>query len=109
MNEHIVPHTPGPWRPNVAGGADLIDARKRLVARAYDPEDDDAVTREAAANARLIAAAPDLLAALEDLLPYAAREIKRLNDTMVGSLYPAINLAKLDRAEAAIAKARGST
>lgn len=47
----------------------------------------------------------ELLAALIDLLPHARTHIEDLNSQMVGNLYPAINRAKLDRAEAAIAKA----
>lgn len=49
-------------------------------------------------NARLIAAAPELLAALNELLPYAVGRLEGLCDA-----YDAM----LDRARAAIAKARG--
>lgn len=41
---------------------------------------------------------------LKELLPYAERFLMNLNEQMVGSLYPSINLAKLERAETAIAK-----
>lgn len=41
--------------------------------------------------------------ALDELLPYAERFLLNTNKDMVGNLYPAINLAKLDRARAALA------
>lgn len=45
----------------------------------------------------------DLLrACVKDLLPFATRDVQRLNETMVGSLYPAINLAMLERAHEAL-------
>ncbi len=52
---------------------------------------------ESAANARLIAAAPDLLAALEELLPAAARSIQGTTD----------GEPILQAARAALAKATG--
>ena len=52
-------HTPGPWRviryANDAGGIDTEDSREILYSR-----------RLGSADARLIAAAPDLLAACKD-------------------------------------------
>ncbi|RRV80383.1 hypothetical protein [Stutzerimonas stutzeri] len=89
-------HTPGPWS---------IDKEERWVI--HEPEgksgtlvvpeiylDDD----EAIANARLIAAAPELLAALESaqmaLMGYTHQN--------------AVTLAALEKARAAIAKARGT-
>lgn len=60
-----------------------------------------------AADAVLIASAPDLLASLKELLPHATRRIEELNKQMVGSLYPAINWAMIDRAEKIIAKLEG--
>lgn len=69
-------HTPGPWSV-----VDTRDDRRRLqihhdsapivIASVHDSDDRvgaqrrDGISREAYANARLIAAAPDLLAALE--------------------------------------------
>lgn len=62
-------HTPGPWKlsgANTVHGADCVVA---FVGTA-----DEEVRRfsgeRQSADARLIAAAPDLLAALEELLPY---------------------------------------
>jgi hypothetical protein len=75
-------HTPGPWNlqndglgvyyvnPRIEAGEDIEDTRHdSIVARctdfgAFSGIEDD----EAAANARLIAAAPELLAALENLV-----------------------------------------
>jgi len=54
-------HTPGPWRVNahdICAGSDAVAGVYGTTG--YAPE-------EAQANARLIAAAPDLLAALKDV------------------------------------------
>ena len=67
-NENEQKHTPGPWRansswiegPKMALRVAAIDWPKRGSAPASKAE--------AEANARLIAAAPDLLAALEDVV-----------------------------------------
>jgi hypothetical protein len=78
-------HTPGPWRTDVSDPAFVN----------YDVRTDDTIictmgiempTEEEAANARLIAAAPELLEALEDLV----------------NMWSAANMVK---ARAAIAKA----
>jgi hypothetical protein len=68
-------HTPGPWAIS-----EQNDSDKSWKAEVYSTISDEGVARvgyfdtirsEDLANARLIAAAPDLLAALESLLPYA--------------------------------------
>jgi hypothetical protein len=46
-----------------------------------------------------------LLDSLKELLPHAQSDIRKLTRQMMGSLYPAINAAKLERAEAVIAAA----
>ncbi len=82
-------HTPGPWMiydnrvgyPVVGpddgdGGPDEREAVAMVFGRSHGASYDDAREQEAA-NARLIAAAPDLLAALEmvaDLPGFAARD-----------------------------------
>ena len=66
-------HSGGHWyqtlTPHIVGARDLIGGYHTIarceIGGSISPE-------EAAANARLIAAAPDLLAALVDLLDYAA-------------------------------------
>lgn len=82
-------HTPGPWirkKPEEYGppSADWIEGDGRTVAYAY---------REA--DSRLIAAAPDLLEALEEI---SSRW------TPAGSIF---TNPSIERARAAIAKARG--
>ena len=77
-------HTPGPWE--ASGWAVYECSNERPVARAacasmsdcnLDPDEEEwcersgTSNREASANARLIAAAPDLLEALRSLLPLA--------------------------------------
>ena len=72
-------HTPGPWTfelrgmiENAFGGwiatsLDILDADGELVARIPGPIGDPQGERDYA-DARLIAAAPDLLAALEEIV-----------------------------------------
>jgi hypothetical protein len=90
-------HTPGPWRisDGVSSHVYLIDGRidgqssavaEIVFAHARNP-----------ADARLIAAAPDLLAALRDVLRIAT----------AASIGVSGNQPRLDRARAAIAKAEG--
>lgn len=112
-----VKHTPGPW-DCVGEGYDSMAARDcwsagyAVISRdangefdenicLIDEQSDDAV---AFANARLIAAAPDLLAALKDMNDQYAR--------LVAERYP--NSAfygdrLLDQARAAIVKAEGGS
>lgn len=65
-------HTPGPWFTDAlecvftereGGGLLICNARNSAV-----PESDRPTRQQAEANARLIAAAPDLLEALEDAI-----------------------------------------
>jgi len=58
-------HTQGPWKNEGYG----IYAREKYLASVYSPITDGLLPteQEARANARLIAAAPDLLAALQSL------------------------------------------
>ncbi len=97
-----MPHTPGPWQTNGAiNYSETIPANVEVsgqdgvkrVALCFYGE----TNQERIANARLITAAPDLLAALEFLLAdYTAIEGERLTASMV----PA------DKARTAIAKAK---
>jgi len=97
-------HTPGPWshdyRHNRNGGysQEVFDERGELIATAawYPVKLDDIITttnREA--NARLIAAAPDLLEAAE-------RALAELEMFCAGT-----SLGEIGKLRAAIAKARG--
>lgn len=92
-------HTPGPWRVSAAPLTPDVSTRW-IEVYSVDPCDDVAsVTggnlKTAQANARLIAAAPDLLAALEEIL--------RIHSQAGGSI-PGIGRA----AREAIAKAGGA-
>jgi len=65
-------HTPGPWRVQAAPMPDLVEERW-IEVFSVDPEDDVAQAtggnlKTATANACLIAAAPDLLNAIEHVL-----------------------------------------
>lgn len=87
-------HTPGPWktrshRSNVYVSGGIDDSDKELWITVQTPGDEIR-----AANARLIAAAPDLLAALKELVAD-----KYLGDP--------INADRMKTARAAIAKATG--
>ena len=110
-------HTPGPW---FVDGLIVSAAHKGSVAFAYGPSfaERSEVGRESLANARLIAAAPDLLEALQDLIdcPFFIDEatVSRsgLEETMkqhpfqvVGNM--SVSLQRMRNARAAISKATG--
>lgn len=90
--------TPGPWRvttrPDGLGGEDVIVKAGQV--HICDCFEGMATPEEERANARLIASAPELLAAL-DFIVQAARTEPGM------SIYK----AHLDQAEAAIRKAKG--
>lgn len=93
-------HTPGPWHIGVRtyhAGRDVYGPKGEPVAVA---DQDITLPEESAANARLIAAAPELLAALVALVGEADLGEVDLDDD---------DRAKLDAARAAIAKATGAT
>ena len=94
-------HTPGPWRTErnendlmllgPAGGGELPISE--IIGHAASPE--------ALADARLIAAAPDLLAALEQLLHFTTELCEEIK---VSKHYPSCELARMT-----IAQAKGGT
>lgn len=94
-------HTPGPWIN--AGNGDIIAIHPtqcggvKDVCTVYMTESD-----EDDANARLIAAAPDLLAALEMILPILLDWHSDFPDSVGSKEEPAVRAAR-----AAIAKAKG--
>lgn len=103
-------HTPGPWETReIAGNGANIPARMEIVA----PEGEGAKKLIAniygfslptgRANARLIAAAPEMYEALEELRDKVWRIIDLHRDSEARA---AANMA-LERANAALAKARG--
>lgn len=87
-------HTPGPWEVEIPGEVDehyaVLDCFGHTASVYGHPEQ----TSVALANARLIAAAPDLLDAVEELLIYLADWNDPDNETC-------------QRARAAVAKAKG--
>ncbi len=82
-------HTPGPWATD--GGDTVVAMGNQIVVTA--PAPDGASREEMKANARLIAAAPDLLAVLENMF------------TEFGDFE--YDVAAISAARAAIAKAKG--
>ena len=92
-------HTPGPWNvgddsPNDYEGP-IIDTRDRAVAVITIDHETES-TPEDRANARLIAAAPELLAALIELEQFTDHEAR-----------PLASVKLYAQARAAIAKATG--
>ena len=79
-------HTPGPWTPYGLDWRMVVDKDSEVIA--------DVRTHDA--DARLIAAAPDLLAALEALMTEACDDIAHQDE-------------HTEAAEAAIAKAKGES
>lgn len=101
-------HTPGPWAVTTVGSCHGIhpaasdnerDDICRVAPHNYHPNGWQAAKGEAEANARLIAAAPDLLAALEWWI------VQMQNDSCddMGKLLDDMT----DKARAAITKATG--
>lgn len=104
-------HTPGPWKVQSLGNDDIVidvDAGRFGIARLYAPTEFDSLrdpkdhalcpAPEMLANARLIAAAPDLLEALRELYhcwDEPAEFVERELD------------AAMDKAHAALAAATG--
>lgn len=108
-------HTPGPWEIRRAltpedgeynfGIGAAIDGRKHCIAEAFGRVDTN-VTPNAQANARLIAAAPDIFKALETTINYAAGledECERLGNPAPKSPHN----VTLTKARDALAKAKG--
>ena len=101
-------HTPGPWHADpgrrVTGFAVTHDGEPNPIAIALrkprSSHTNGITDSTALANARLIAAAPDLLVALE-----ACEELLSAMPTLGGIA----GLAVVENARAAIAKARGET
>lgn len=103
-------HTPGPWllrtTPTSAGLCHIVSAADWRGAFIYGDgirkgvDDSLPKAQELAANSRLIAAAPDLLAALQSIEEYWNQDHNEM--AMADACWHAINTAR-----AAIAKATG--
>ena len=97
-------HTPGPWHVTDVSGnegeAEIIEAKHRGIAWTNDSWDEmkqqGYISQEDKANARLIAAAPDLFAALRDLITGLPEEY---DDKWTKDL--------VEKGKRAIAKAKG--
>jgi hypothetical protein len=99
-------HTPGPWtaKPNVEHGKVYVwtmDPYPNAICVAYIPE--ARYRGERAANAQLIAAAPDLLAALTECLA-GLRELRAANPYL--PFTDAVDFGAIN-AQLAIARATG--
>ena len=103
-------HTPGPWEVDKETGE--IIARESVLGIIYGADDfpccEEDIDEECRANAYLIAAAPDLLEALEDCCTRMERCRSILQDPRCGG-NPESNWGMLDtqKARAAISKAEG--
>jgi len=95
-------HTPGPWHFDLADGSHITaEGGTIIIADAWSIEFDEEFDNPdsvPAANARLIAAAPDLLDACEFFLKFADMRAKK-GDELPSQLTGAVR--------AAIAKAKG--
>lgn len=105
-----VQHTPGPWKLEHTSGGDgggccvVVDGMPPRNGIAYvQAQVDDPYNYARNANARLIAAAPELLAALLPMVQFAMIFHVDCPDRA------AAVQAKIDAARAAIAKATGET
>jgi hypothetical protein len=101
-----VTHTPGPWTCRVGTNGPFVNERDKTIAPFYVLNPTNIGTPaipqdEARANARLIASAPDLLAALKELIARAVA-----SSTVMFSSDPRVAEA-VDAALAIIAKAEG--
>ena len=99
-------HTPAPWDAVdeghavvIYGGAD-VDSQDRPTVK---PVCEVADTDHEEANARLIAAAPDLLAALDNIMGY----FRSGNEIPVERATIMANAPEIEAARAALKKARG--
>ena len=110
--EKISKHTPGPWE--FEDETIFTRRKKRLVARTggvvytEDTPTHQEHVAQAIANARLIAAAPEMLEALEAGFEALKRNLEDLGDCdhNVGICYCG-DWDRLDKMKAAIAKAKG--
>ncbi|NSZ73300.1 hypothetical protein G6L74_06025 [Agrobacterium tumefaciens] len=104
----IVKHTPGPWKAVKAahGPIDIFDPRGRDVVTVYG----GGVEAESqSANARLIASAPELLLALQELLEAYSKPDERLccDGRDCGCMGSTVHQQAEHYARVAIAKAEG--
>lgn len=93
----VATHTPGPWEVHPRNRFDFSEVLAGDLRVAIIPEW-PLLLAENTANARLMAAAPDLLASLVEMLEFAD----------MGEIHDEETAEAVARAQAAIAKAEGS-
>jgi hypothetical protein len=96
----VVRHTPGPWQQQTLL---VLDANHSQIAHCTRWEGGRPIPEIAEANARFIAAAPDLFDALKQL----RIDANRLCDRQLGGSYEADCRLSIKQADDAIAKAMG--
>ena len=96
-------HTPAPWVATGYKNTVVNDANGNTLAL-YPAH--DSTTETAQANAKLIAAAPELLAALNRALPWLGRLIA--DGGHLNSVAPNDAIGAMNQAQAAIDKATGN-
>ena len=103
-------HTPGPWRTKREGFSTVyVEARidGGLIQEVAACGPTEAGLEQQEANARLIAAAPDLLEALQEMVAGDAEAIEEAQ--ALGVPFSENTLAAFRQAHAAIARATGET
>lgn len=86
-----MPHTPGPWSVFIENGVVEIQKRKRPVVH-WSGFDSSLFKKSSEANARLMAAAPDMLDALKlALLHISAIDNQRVCDVIEAAIAKAEN------------------
>ena len=100
----VTKHTPGPWMPHHDKGRLYVETHRDdvicMVAKGLGTQEDQA-------NANLIAAAPELLEALQEMVAGDAEAIAEAD--ALGVPFPDEMLTAYRRAVAAIYKATGGT
>jgi hypothetical protein len=94
-------HTPGPWKVDVFTTAILLESKEGCICEM--PSDHGQHAGRRVANARLIAAAPELLEVLEGILPEYESYVMSEQDEEIRDR----NSAWLEHARATLAKAKG--
>lgn len=98
MSKHQ--HTPGPWSVSPADDTVVIDAMRREVAAIDGDYNTPDTWPQMEANARLIAAAPEMLDSLKDC-------VRMLEAVRYTAGLGKHQMERVERAKAAIAKAEG--
>lgn len=104
MNKHLK----GPWKTSVVDDTLIVGAGESAIAMTLGEYSTESEAMEA--NARLIAAAPDLVAALEPFGEFARMmdEIEHVKTTPDDAvIHPGLTVGHFRRAREVVAKAKG--